>query len=105
MKRGHEQYDLRSRPLIAVLAGVVAVLILALAGLSVLHRHYTGPEREVSLPEQPRPMTAAEIDDMQEARRQHLESYGWVDRDGDIAHIPIDRAMELVLRTEEEEGR
>lgn len=30
------------------------------------------------------------------ARLERLGSYGWVDREGRIAHIPIDRAMELV---------
>ena len=29
---------------------------------------------------------------------QKLGSYGWVDKDGGIARIPIDRAMEVMLR-------
>jgi hypothetical protein len=29
--------------------------------------------------------------------KQHLEGYGWVDKEADIAHIPIDAAMRLVL--------
>ncbi|MDQ6892856.1 MAG: hypothetical protein M3167_09275 [Acidobacteriota bacterium] len=28
-----------------------------------------------------------------------LSSYGWVDRQGGVARIPIDRAMELIVRT------
>ena len=31
--------------------------------------------------------------------RQHLNAYGWVDRERGIAHIPIDRAMELMLKS------
>lgn len=27
-----------------------------------------------------------------------LSSYGWVDKDGGVTHIPIDRAMEIVLQ-------
>jgi hypothetical protein len=30
------------------------------------------------------------------ASRQRLSSYGWVDRDKGIAHIPIDEAMQRV---------
>ncbi|MBI3182775.1 MAG: hypothetical protein HYZ28_11610 [Myxococcales bacterium] len=29
-------------------------------------------------------------------QRQRLESYGWVDRDGGVIHLPIERAMQLV---------
>ncbi len=31
-----------------------------------------------------------------EVRLERLGSYGWVDRDAGIVHIPIDRAMQLV---------
>ena len=29
---------------------------------------------------------------------QRLDSYGWVDKDGGVARIPIDRAMEVLLQ-------
>jgi hypothetical protein len=31
-------------------------------------------------------------------RLERLRSYGWVDRGAGVAHVPIDRAMELVVR-------
>jgi hypothetical protein len=31
-------------------------------------------------------------------RRERLGSYGWVDRDARVAHMPIERAMELVAK-------
>lgn len=31
-------------------------------------------------------------------RLEKLGSYGWVDRDGGVVHIPIDRAMDLVAK-------
>ncbi len=34
------------------------------------------------------------------ARLQHLRSYGWVDRGRGVVHLPIDRAMELVVKGE-----
>ncbi len=33
-----------------------------------------------------------------EAARRRLDSAGWVDRDGGVAHVPIDQAMDLVVR-------
>jgi hypothetical protein len=33
-----------------------------------------------------------------EARLERLGSYGWVDRRSGVAHIPIDEAMELVVK-------
>ncbi len=32
------------------------------------------------------------------AKLERLRSYGWVDRDAGVVHVPIDRAMELVAR-------
>jgi hypothetical protein len=34
------------------------------------------------------------------ARLQHLRSYGWIDRQRGIVHLPIDRAMDLVVQGE-----
>ena len=36
--------------------------------------------------------------------RAHLEGYGWVDRAAGIVHIPIDRAMNLVLAGQKSSG-
>jgi hypothetical protein len=33
----------------------------------------------------------------QQERREHLSSYGWVDRGKGVVHIPIDQAIEQVL--------
>jgi hypothetical protein len=33
-----------------------------------------------------------------EAARQRLESVGWVDRDAGVAHVPIEQAMDIVVR-------
>jgi hypothetical protein len=33
-----------------------------------------------------------------EKARRRLSSAGWVDRDGGVAHIPIEQAMEIVVR-------
>jgi hypothetical protein len=35
-----------------------------------------------------------------EQARRHLDSYGWVDQAKGVAHIPIDKAMDLVEKGE-----
>jgi hypothetical protein len=35
---------------------------------------------------------------LRQAENEKLSSYGWVDKDGGVARIPIDRAMEVMLQ-------
>jgi hypothetical protein len=35
----------------------------------------------------------------------HLSHYGWVDRDHDVIHIPIERAFDAVIGAEEGPGK
>jgi hypothetical protein len=35
---------------------------------------------------------------LREDEAKQLKSYGWVDKDGGVARIPVDRAMELLLQ-------
>jgi|HubBroStandDraft_6_1064221.scaffolds.fasta_scaffold1536893_2 hypothetical protein len=37
-------------------------------------------------------------EDRREAQTRELERWGWVDRNAGVANIPIDRAMDLVVR-------
>ncbi len=39
-----------------------------------------------------------DIYNLRHAETEKLTTYGWVDRDGGIARIPIDRAMEVMLQ-------
>lgn len=34
---------------------------------------------------------------LKQGQRELLDSYGWTDKDGGIVHIPIDRAMQLLV--------
>jgi hypothetical protein len=56
-----------------------------------------GVTREVPAPRlQPQPFKDVYVLREEEARR--LSSYGWVDKQGGVARIPIDRAMEVMLQ-------
>jgi len=39
-----------------------------------------------------------ENEDVQRRAAERLGSYGWVDRDAGLVHLPIDRAVELVAQ-------
>jgi hypothetical protein len=49
---------------------------------------FTGPRLQVAPP--------MDMDEMEAAESEVLESYDWVDRDAGIVRIPIDRAIELL---------
>lgn len=40
---------------------------------------------------------AADLDKFRAAENETLASYGWVDRNAGIVHMPIDRAMQMVV--------
>ena len=51
-------------------------------------------------PPPPRLLTTPhpDLQAMRDAADRRLTSYGWVDRNARVVHIPIERAMELVLQ-------
>jgi hypothetical protein len=112
VERGHETHDARIGMVIAVGAGLaltIAVVQVALYfQIGGLWRHRqaalspASPVAEAlpSAPPEPRLQTAPPLDlrDLRTAEAAQLEGYGWIDRQAGIAHIPIERAMELVAR-------
>ena len=117
-----EQQDLGFRPILMFLIwlGVIlAVLALALKGGYVLMDRYTAaqqPEvsplkapvnpdtRQVSkgdVKQFPEPRLEederTELKDFRLKEEEQLGSYGWVDQKAGTLHIPIDRAMQLVV--------
>jgi hypothetical protein len=55
------------------------------------------PQKEPPLPNlQTQPFR--DIYQMRQAANAKLNSYGWVDKDGGVTHIPIDRAMDVMLQ-------
>ena len=59
-----------------------------------LARDYTRPTPTPALQTQP----FKDIYMLREEEAKRLQSYGWVDKDGGVARIPVDRAMELMLQ-------
>jgi hypothetical protein len=108
---GHEVSDARTGMLvyagmgvfILIIASFAAIaLLLALAGTGVADEGHVledDPASALQLPPEPRLEQNPELDStrlVEEANAQ-LEGYGWVNKRAGTAHIPIERAIELLV--------
>ena|SRR5258708_27535204 len=113
-RRGHvEVYDreLNLRAIFGFSGGVIAVTLMALVimwWMSVSFKqqeeakdHAPSPLAEAQLdPIPPGPRLQAtpprDMDEMRKRDREALTTYGWVDKSGGVARIPVDRAIEIL---------
>ena len=108
----HEESDVSIGGVFGFAAGLtVAVAFIAFA-VWLLFQFYasraarrTTPEyplavqQENRLPPEPRLQTnpRQDLSDLRSEEDRLLDSYGWVDRNGGVVRIPIDRAMKLAV--------
>ena len=99
----YERTDLSLRAIAIVALGILLLLGVApLIMIGAFPRVRGDVDRHLSItPPGPRLQTDPEADLGAYVRKeQHLlDSYGWVDRERGIAHIPIEVAMERLART------
>jgi hypothetical protein len=106
----------RIRSGMIVFIGVAAVVLFFVASLAVIGAMRR--QQRAILPQGPAPYAeplgtskiglleqrlfenSNQVQAMYEAQRQKLRSYGWVDPAQGVVRIPIDRAMEMVMRGE-----
>jgi hypothetical protein len=110
-ERHHAPYDLQLRPVVifgAVLAGVTALILL---GLGWLFQAFSTRLAQQDVPPSPLAQTrphippeprlqvapAQELQQMRAAEEALLHSYGWGNQAAGIVHLPIDRAMTLLV--------
>lgn len=95
------------------IVGVVTIVVFTLA---IVYSESLRARRDAAMPQGPAPLprqvgqaelgivdqTMFEVEhraaDLRELQKQHLDSYGWVDRDAGVIHIPIQQAMQQVLQ-------
>jgi hypothetical protein len=59
-----------------------------------------GGKRKVGMVEQQLFENANRFQAMRAEQQRRLQSYGWVDREKGLVHVPIDQAIDLTLRGE-----
>jgi hypothetical protein len=99
----YEARDVSVRAVLGAAAGVVMMIVVSLAVSAGLLRWYTQPGRGQSVAgQETAPEPRLHVEPTRELRqhrsraRARIETYGWVDREHDIARIPIERAMQLL---------
>ncbi len=105
----HETSDANISALVKFGIGLFVLIVVVLFSMRSMFEHFStvqqlGPppspfaETRV-LPQAPRLQVTPVLDlkQLRESEEEKLNSYGWVDQKAGIAHIPIDRAMDLLL--------
>jgi hypothetical protein len=114
MNIAHERTDASPRVValtaVVLAAGVAASLVISLALYRARYESEAAPRplgRAAGFQHGPAARTsiAESWSEQDPAVRAHLDGYRWIDRDGGILQIPIDRAMELILAEQGEERR
>ena len=100
------------RVIVGVGLGAIVIFAVGIAGAAFLQLRVTGwlrppravPEAFVTRPEvgpvDKLPFEFEPVLSRRDRQRERLESYGWVDRERGIAHVPIEVAMDEVVREE-----
>jgi hypothetical protein len=82
--------------IVVVLVTVFSTVLLRRDGPSRAGPTESAPSRTVRLSSNP----DAEIEAYRQEKTSQLDSYGWIDREHGIAHVPIDRAMQIIAAPE-----
>ena len=107
--RGHERRDVELRVVVALGLGIAIFLTVATLASRLAFGYLAGRERALDAPPSalhdarptpkgPRLQVAPRVDleSMRAEEDAILHSYGWIDREGGVVRIPIERAMELL---------
>ena len=110
-RHAHEERDVRLKPIAFFGLGLVGLAILVHIGLALLYMFFTERWQDAQVPASPlaamrQPLSAPplqarptqELQEMLAGENAVLRSYGWVDREGGVARIPIRRAIDLLLQ-------
>ena len=98
----HESPSVGTRRIVALVLGFVGFATLLSGGLAIYYRRIVGGEKLVTTLQDfpaPRlqPNPARDWSNFHAAQVRALESYDWVDRSKGLVHVPIERAMALVI--------
>jgi hypothetical protein len=108
----HETTDVNVRGVFGFAAGLIITGVLIHFAVWVLFDYFDARERarsprqyplaaaeQTRLPPEPRLQTdpRADLNEFRARENTTLTTYGWIDRNGGVVRIPIDRAMKIVV--------
>jgi len=110
---GHETTDADVKPILWFLIGLALLLTVAMVGMTFLfdflQNHFQRAGVQVNsvidvnqIPPDPRlqPDPHEELLEVRSREERILHSYGWIDKDSGVFRIPIDRAMEIIAKSD-----
>jgi hypothetical protein len=109
---GYETQEfLKPRRVISFVLFLVFMAASAIIGMIYLERWWAGPAGPEADPSpfadtrsrlSNAPLLQADpqvdMDVLREVEAKRVNSYGWIDREAGVVHIPVDRAMDLILQ-------
>lgn len=110
---GHEPNAFSVRTAAYAIVGIGILCVLTFGFMFAIYRGLSKPvERRDAAEQQPEFVRArqqqvepslslggsAALNQLQQAARQRLESYAWIDEEAGIARVPISRGMEIVIK-------
>ncbi len=109
-KHDHERSDAKVRPLVIFLIFMAGGVLFSFAVTTVLFEFFTQRVESKGAPanalkivdEEPagpvlQVVPGLDLRQMRLAEQERYDSYGWVDKQGGIVHIPVDKAIDLML--------
>jgi hypothetical protein len=105
----YEKRDVNTRTILIFVAVLFAVLVVTFVSMRGLFGYFSatqnlGPgaspfDNSRALPPTPRLQVdpAVDLEQVRGAQEEMLNSYGWVDKANGTVHVPIDRAMDMLM--------
>ncbi len=94
----YEPDDVRGMTLLKVAAGLLVGLVVAMLVVLPWHREQTAAPSPSPAGPALLAHPVANLAAYRATQTRRLEGYGWVDREAGIAHIPVERAMQILSR-------
>ena len=112
IRSGHETTDADAKPIVGFLIALGLLLVLVMIAMmvmyNVLEARFERAGRDISplidveqIPPDPKLQVnpTQELAEVEAWETERLTSYGWVDKDTGVFHIPIERAMEVLVES------
>lgn len=103
----YEHHGIDLRVLLFIACGIIVLAVAINTSLYALYRSslkhkpetVTEVQSQFTKPPEPRlqPDAAADLAGERESQQQRIDSYGWIDHSQRMAHVPIERAMDLMI--------